>query len=169
MLISGQKKNGPSAGRGQKEMTLDCPFRNPLQSRVIPVLSYYLTSYGYLRFYWIRSAASPSTILRFFYDHPFCCRYYGLTPHMWGPLVGSPSCLPLGSAALRCLRFSVLPGRDFGNPLILQVRWLFSLAPSQGRRCFTTEYFDRTGNLSCWGAYLYIGLTLPCSGYNLPH
>lgn len=72
----------PSFRQDKKEMTLDCPFRNPLQSRVIPVLSYYLTSYGYLRFYWIRSAAFPPTILRFFHDHPFCCRYYGLTPHM---------------------------------------------------------------------------------------
>jgi len=31
--------------KGQKEMTLDCPFRNPLQSRVIPVRSCYLTSF----------------------------------------------------------------------------------------------------------------------------
>ena len=29
----------------KKEMTLDCPFRNPLQSRVIPVRSCYLTSF----------------------------------------------------------------------------------------------------------------------------
>ena len=31
-------------------MTLDCPFCNPLQSRVISVRSCYLTSYGYLSF-----------------------------------------------------------------------------------------------------------------------
>lgn len=40
-----KSKNGPAAVQTcKKEMTLDCPFRNPLQSRVIPVLSYYLTS-----------------------------------------------------------------------------------------------------------------------------
>ena len=46
-------------------MTLDCPFRNPLQPRVISVHSYYLTSYGYLRFYWIRFAACSIQQLEF--------------------------------------------------------------------------------------------------------
>ena len=52
-------------------MTPDCPFCNPLQSRVTSVRSYYLTSYGYLRFYWIRLAASPLTRSAHRLDHPF--------------------------------------------------------------------------------------------------
>ena len=35
----------------KKEMTLDCPFCNPLQSRVISGAPCYLTSCGYLSFY----------------------------------------------------------------------------------------------------------------------
>ena len=35
----------------EKEMTLDCPFRNPLQPRVISGGSCYLTSIVYLSFY----------------------------------------------------------------------------------------------------------------------
>ena len=66
-----QIKKRPCGRPTKKEMTLDCPFRNPLQSRVIPVLSYYITSYGYLRFYWIRSASFPPAILQLFRDHHF--------------------------------------------------------------------------------------------------
>ena len=90
-----QIKKRPCGRPTKKEMTLDCPFRNPLQSRVISVLSYYLTSYGYLRFYWIRSAAIPkqsssSSTTVFFLPL--------LRPNSSyvRPLVGFPSCLPYG-------------------------------------------------------------------------
>ena len=67
-------------------MTLDCPFRNPLQPRVISVHSYYLTSYGYLHFYWIRFTACSIQQLEFTQTTGSFAVITTSYPQMWGPL-----------------------------------------------------------------------------------
>ena len=104
-------------------MTLDCPFRNPLQSRVTSVRSYYLTSYGYLHFYWIRFTAC--SIQQLEYSHTtdffamitaFCSSY--VRPSLVGHSVLAVWYLPLGAACLPVCR-SVSSGsnwRSFRGP-----------------------------------------------------
>ena len=138
-------------------MTLDCPFRNPLQSRVIPVLSYYLTSYGYLHFYWIRSAASPS-------NPPVLPRPSFLLPLLRPnssyvrPLVGSLSCLPSGAAALRWLKPSC-PAWSFWRHALFRIQknpeafvvspWLPLMADAK----FNIQMiFDPAHGCSCGGS-----------------
>ena len=85
-------------------MTLDCPFRNPLQPRVISVRSYYLTSYGYLHFYWIRFTACSIQQLEFHSYNRFFCRYYDfLSSNVRSSLVGGFRFCCLVPAAWRCL------------------------------------------------------------------
>ena len=65
-------------------MTLDCTFRNLLQPRVISVHSYYLTSYGYLSFYWI---ATRHVLFLFRNISSSACYldpHLGPYPHTWG-------------------------------------------------------------------------------------
>ena len=52
-------------------MTLDCPFCNPLQSRVISVRSCYLTSYGYLSFCRIATCHTIFSSLPEYCSQPF--------------------------------------------------------------------------------------------------
>ena len=64
-------------------MTLDCPFRNPLQSRVISVRSYYLTSFWLPLFLLDGHTPRPSLAQRFrntLFNH-FFSPLIGGTPH----------------------------------------------------------------------------------------
>ena len=86
-------------------MTLDCPFRNPLQSRVISVRSCYLTSYGYLHFYQIRFTACSIQQLEFSLATGSFAVITTFHPQMWGPLGWVDSVfavwyLPLGASCL---------------------------------------------------------------------
>lgn len=86
-------------------MTLDCPFRNPLQSRVISVRSCYLTSYGYLHFYQIRFTACSIQQLEFSLTTGSFAVITTFHPQMWGPLGWVDSVfavwyLPLGASCL---------------------------------------------------------------------
>ena len=85
-------------------MTLDCPFRNPLQPRVISVRSYYLTSYGYLHFYWIRFATCSIQQLEFALSTDSFAIITAFIPQMWGPpWLGSSVLAVWQPAAWRCL------------------------------------------------------------------
>lgn len=173
MLSRANKKTAPRPSC-KKEMTLDCPFRNPLQSRVISVLSYYLTSYGYLRFYWIRSAAFPQQSSSSSTTISFVAVITAQLLICEDPRSDSlPACCQVCRFALTetaCLFRSFWRYPDFQIFSKILKLGCLSLAPSHGRsQIFNTEYFDQTLSFSCWGSYLYIGLTFPLSGYNLPH
>ena len=104
----------------------------------------------------LHSAGNPPVLPR----PSLCCRYYGLTPHMWGPWSDSlPVCLfglPL-CADWNELSFAGLFWRypDFQSFLrILKLRCL-SLAPSHGRsqmfiqNCLTRHFVSAAGALTC--------------------
>ena len=151
-------------------MTPDCPFCNPLQSRVISVRFYYLTSYGYLRFIWIRSAARPSSNPPVLLRPSFFLPLLRPNSSYVRPLVGFPSCLPYGlgfaltenrlhAGRLRDIR----PSESWSGVL----SWLPLTTDSCTHMIYAWPCI--VFGFSRWGSYLYIGLTLPCSGYNLPH
>ena len=109
-------------------MTLDRPFRNPLRPRVTSVLSYYLTSYGYL----------PILQNRL-------------------PALCSPAQLPLSPLSnLKICPFRLFPiimGKHIGA-----AHWIAgtyteipaSLGPSVLESCLV---FSATGH-RCWGCFL---------------
>lgn len=155
-------------------MTLDCPFRNPLQSRVISVLSYYLTSYGYLRFYWIRSAASPQQSSSSSTTISFVAVITAQLLICEDPRSDSlPACCQVCRFALTetvCLFRSFWRYPDFQ---IFWKSWSLVVSPwlplMADHRFLIQNIFDQTLSFSCRDFYLYIGLTFPLSGYNLPH
>lgn len=145
-------------------MTLDCPFCNPLQPRVISVRSYYLTSYGYLRFYWIRSAALPlrhplssSTTIS---SLPLLRRNSSYVR----PLGRIPFVLPSGFC-----RFALTETTALAKPgFFLSLELLPTSRFTTGRSFCILRSWPRLLVSAAGDVYLYIGLILPCSGYTLP-
>ena len=104
-----------------KEMTLDCPFRNPLQPRVISGGSCYLTSIVYLSFYRmaIPHSAGPGP----------CISPKSLRPLLRLFLIREASCGGNIFLTLRCGMFPVLALRS-GKALSVQSDWHTGLPTS---------------------------------------
>ena len=90
-------------------MTLDCLFRNPMQSRVISGGSCYLTSYGYLTFYWF-AFTTRSTYRISISDIQLSLPRvnFAVHPRLWGSVLLCDLMLPVTSCGICVTRLYTL-------------------------------------------------------------
>lgn len=91
-------------------MTLDCLFRNPMQSRVISGGSCYLTSYGYLTFYWFASTTRSAYRISISDIQLSLPRaYFAVHPRLWGSVLLCDLMLPVTSCGICVTRYTHYP------------------------------------------------------------
>ena len=141
-------------------MTLDCPFRNPLQSRVISVHSCYLTSFWLPLFlqnchipHHIRSAFFGTHLFNVFFVTALAVLssnvrswlLKGLRIACSGFVVRAyPGAELLGRISDRMWRWVSFPGSGF-------LAGFFFLSSGQGSCFGAAPYFRSSGIYHCWG------------------
>lgn len=91
-------------------MTLDCLFRNPMQSRVISGGSCYLTSYGYLTFYWFASTTRSVYRISISAIQLLLPRvHFAVHPRLWGSVLLCDLMLPATSCGICVTRYTLYP------------------------------------------------------------